>query len=165
MYTPPRGNLVRNGDFECGIIGAPPDEWISTNVTLTDDSATGIKAASIGQLCPSAPAVIYQDITIYPMRRYLLTFSYGSHSDTPGEFTVQVKWLDSRCLEIGTGLCLFVGSDSTPCVHKGNWATQIQVTGFAPANSCMARLLFTRSPSLSGCGPTLIDTVTFANTA
>ena len=163
MLLAPKGNLITNGDFEEGEPGSPPEGWVSTNVALSGPELafTGDRAALLGGPDPGQWAVLHQDVTVCPMRRYLLTFQAGAAGQSPPELIVQVRWLDSSGTDLGLGLHVHLLSRSLGPVECGVWNVQTHVTDCAPLGTCMARVVFTKGGG-SGSSPIVLDAVTFA---
>jgi len=166
MLFAPKGNLVMNGDFESGALGAPPTDWISTNVSLVgaEFAFTGAQAASMGEVTPTDPAVMFQDISVVPGQRYQLTFQMGVAEKTGGDLIVEVRWLTDSGRDTGLGLHVFISGIPSPQPKNGIWEAQVHLTDFAPTEASIARLIFSRSPSVCRFSPTIIDAVTFADT-
>lgn len=165
MLFSPKGNVITNGDFEEGAKGAPPEDWISTNtVTVGHHLAfTGVRAASLGQECPSAPAVMYQDVSVTPLHRYQLSFQLGVDDCPAGDLIIEVRWLDWSCIDVGPGLHVFASGTVSPDVDDGIWDAHVHLTECAPICACMARVLFTRSPRCHDSEPNLVDAVILAD--
>lgn len=165
MLVAPKGNLVANWDFELGCVGKPPNGWESTNVLLVGSGKgfTGLQAAAMGAEVCSDPAVMFQDIPIFPGRRFLLTFQMASLDCRAGDLLVQVMWMNNSGCNLGTGLSVFVSGLSSSKLENGLWQAQSHLTDYSPVNVCIARLVFTRSSSKRGSSPTVIDSVTFAD--
>ena len=164
MLFAPKGNLVTNGDFEEGTPGAPPEGWISTNVTLTgpDAAFTGEQAALLGGTSPGEPAVLYQDVNVSPLRRYQLSVQLAAPARPAGDLIIEVRWLDPAQTDAGVGLHAYVPDASLGVLPLGVWDAQVHVTDCVPLGACMARILFTRS-ARPGALPTVMDAVTFAD--
>ena len=165
FVTAIKGNLVVNGGFETGTVGAPPAEWNSTNVATvgTTLAHTGSQAASLGQVAPADPAVLFQDIPVMPGRRYQLTFAWAVNGEAAGDLTVSCTWLSAAGQELGQGLYLLVSGVPSPVPGNGFYVTVMALTDAAPPETALCRLLFTRSPSPTGTDPTVIDDITFAD--
>ncbi|MBE3520153.1 MAG: hypothetical protein IMW97_07650 [Firmicutes bacterium] len=165
FFTAVKGNLVANGGFETGTVGAPPPEWQSSNVAIVGATLahTGAQAASLGQVTPSDPAMLFQDIPVIPGRRYQLTFAWGVNGTAAGDLAVSGIWLSATGLEIGQGLYVFISGVPSPAPAAGFYVTVTALTDTVPAEAAFCRLLFTRSPSLTATDPTVIDDVTFAD--
>ncbi len=87
FVTAVKGNLVVNGGFETGTVGAPLADWQSSNVAIVGATLahTGSQAAFLGQVTPADPAMLFQDIPVIPGRRYQLTFAWGLNGTTAGD--------------------------------------------------------------------------------
>lgn len=164
MLVAPKSNLIANGDFEKGNVGEPPVCWVSENVLLTDSNLafTGLQAASMGAGVVSDPAIMFQDIPVLPVRRFLLTFQMSSSDCVAGSLLVQVRWLSNSGCDLGAGLYVFISGKSLGKPGEGMWLAQMHLTDYSPVGVCSARLIFTRSPGKSGNSPTVIDAVAFA---
>lgn len=165
MLFCPKGNLISNGGFEEGAACEPPEDWMSTN-TLTvghNLAFTGCRAASLGEECPSAPAVLYQDVGVIPMHRYQLSFQLGADDCETGDLIVEVRWMDSSCNDLGPGLHVFASGKVSPDVDRGLWDAHVHLTECAPVCVCLARVVFTRSPRHCEDGPNLLDAVVLAD--
>ena len=164
MLFAPKGNLITSGDFEEGDSGSPPAGWTSTNVSLSGPELafTGDRSALLGGPDPAQYAVLRQDVTVWPMRRYLLTFQAGAVGKSPPELTVEVRWLDSSGMDLGIGLHVHIPSRSLGPVSCGSWSTQCHVSDCAPLGTCMARVIFTKGGGPSSA-PIALDAVTFAD--
>lgn len=57
FVTAVKGNLVVNGGFETGTVGAPLADWQSSNVAIVGATLahTGSQAAFLGQVTPPTP--------------------------------------------------------------------------------------------------------------
>ncbi|HHY11729.1 MAG TPA: hypothetical protein GX529_03770 [Firmicutes bacterium] len=165
MVVAPKGNLIANGDFELGKVGEAPECWESTNVLLVGSSQafTGLQAAAMGAEVPLCPAVMYQDIPVFPGRRFLLSFQMASLACTAGDLLVQVRWQNNSGCDLGPGLYVFISGLSSGKPADGLWQAQSHLTDFSPIDVCRARVVFTRSPGKSRSSPTVIDAVTFAD--
>ena len=164
MLFAPKGNLVTNGDFEEGTPGSPPEGWMSTNVALSGPEAafTGDQAALLGGPAPDQAAVLYQDVTVSPLRRYQLSFQAAAAGQTTSDLIVEVRWLDSSGTDVGTGIHVYLPSRSLGCLESGVWDVQVHVSDYVPAGAYMARIVFTRSAA-PGSAPTVVDAVAFAD--
>lgn len=165
MLSAPKGNLITNGDFEEGAPGAPPVDWISANALTVGDclAFTGTQAASLGEADPSCPAVLYQDVSVTPLHRYQLSFQLGVNQTPGADLIVEVRWLDHLCTDAGPGLSVFISGASSPNAAAGSWDAQVHLTECAPICTCMARVLFSRSPGPNGTDPNIVDAVVFAD--
>lgn len=165
MLAAAKCNLIANGDFEKGNVGEPPACWESENVLLTgpDQAFTGRQAASMGAEVQSDPAIMFQDLPVFPVRRFLLTFQMASSYCSAGDLLVQVRWLNNSGCDLGAGLYVFVSGLASGKPGEGLWREQVYLTDYSPAGVCSARLIFTRSPGKAGSSPMIIDAVTFAD--
>lgn len=165
VLVAPKGNLVANWDFELGSIGESPECWESANVLLvgSNQAFTGLQAGVMGAEVRTDPAIMFQDISVFPGRRFLLTFQMASLDCKAGDLLVQVRWLNNSGCNLGIGLNVFISGLSFSKPENGLWQAQSHVTDYSPMDVCSARLVFTRSPSKNGNSPTVIDSVTFAD--
>ncbi len=164
MLLAPKGNLVINGDFEDGTPGAPPEDWVSTNVTLSGlptVAFTGEQAALLGGTDPAQPAVLYQDVNVAPLRRYKLSFHLARTAEPAGALVAEVRWLDAASMDLGPALHVYVPALSPGTVVAGIWDAQVHVSDLTPMNACMARILFIRGQPAAA--PIIMDSVVFAD--
>lgn len=165
MLFAPKGNLVVNGDFEEGTPGTPPEGWISDNVSLVGPGTafTGHQAASVGGIDPAQVAVLRQDVTVAPFRRYQLSFRTAAlQGPGPGGLTATVRWLDHSCTDMGPGLSVYIPGHAAGSLPQGLWNAQVHLTDRAPLGTCMARIAFAKSAT-PGAVPVILDRVSFAD--
>ncbi len=65
---------------------------------------TGERAALLGICDPCEPAILYQDVTVVPLRRYQLVFQLSGLGRKATDVIAEVRWLDSGCTDMGLGL-------------------------------------------------------------
>ncbi|MGE5580123.1 MAG: hypothetical protein ACM3WU_08790 [Bacillota bacterium] len=163
MLFAPTGNLLVNGDFEDDSPGTPPEGWESDNVKIGDkDSAfTGERAALLGICDPCEPAILYQDVTVVPLRRYQLVFQLSGLGRKAADLVAEVRWLDGGCTDIGLGLRVLIDGSAIGEICECAWNPQSHITDCAPLGACMARVLFVRAGKRDS-DATVLDAVSFA---
>lgn len=131
-----RPDLIRNGDFEAGLLGwtALPDTAFISDHKLSLEGAGHVRTHFNGTLIQDIP------IRSLPSRTSFL-LSFAVLGEGPVGLSVRIEWLDSNDNPIGSGLNLSIPNGTLPA--QGNYLSYLNITEPAVPGTVTARLIFT----------------------
>ncbi len=128
-------DLVRNGDFEAGLLGWDPDP----NTAFISDHKLSLEGA--GHVRTHFNGTLTQDIPIGQFSKMPFLFSFAVLGEGLVSLNVRIEWLDRNNNAIGSGLSISIPNNTLP--SQGNYLSYLNITEPAISGTKTARIIFT----------------------
>jgi hypothetical protein len=143
MLTTPKGNLLQNPGFELGLEfwEVPQTLPNAKKANVSAQSAfphSGLASLALNVLDDEHLSVVYQDVRVSPGKCYQLDCVVSGLGEGHGRLSLEVRWLDDDCEDLGLGLSLLIPDVGRAC--DGEWDLHSGVTDEAPLGARRARI-------------------------
>lgn len=140
-----RGNLVKNGGFEDGLM-----HWSASNVKIVGGKETheGRYAAGLGARRYNRRASsLLQDVkipSVTPSQFFQIIFHIAGYKDAPAGLALTASWLSAEMALLGIGAQAYIQPRAIGNGSRGKWNTYNLVTFEAPLEAAYLRLHFSK---------------------